>query len=44
MLVTVLGSLGSEETPAYQVLETMKGADLEYREYEPLYECSPPGL
>ena len=27
LLDTVLGSLGSEETPAYQVLETMKGAD-----------------
>ena len=40
LLDTVLGSLGSEETPAYQVLETMKGADLEYREYEPLYECA----
>ncbi|MBQ3392723.1 MAG: isoleucine--tRNA ligase [Lachnospiraceae bacterium] len=25
---------------AYEVLETMKGRDLEYRSYEPLYQCA----
>ena len=25
---------------AYKVLETYKGKDLEYIEYEPLYECA----
>ena len=38
LLDTVLGSLEREEgTPAYEVLETYKGTDLEYKEYEPLY-------
>uniref|UniRef100_UPI003A8CA85E isoleucine--tRNA ligase n=1 Tax=Marvinbryantia sp. TaxID=2496532 RepID=UPI003A8CA85E len=40
LLDTVLGKLGSEETPAYEVLETYTGKDLEYKEYEPLYECA----
>ena len=39
LLDTVLGKLGTEDTPAYEVLETMKGKDLEFKEYEPLYEC-----
>ena len=45
LLDQVLGAL-TEKYPAcpdgkaYQVLETMKGKDLEYREYEPLYECA----
>ncbi|MCR5301495.1 MAG: isoleucine--tRNA ligase [Lachnospiraceae bacterium] len=30
----------AEGTPAYEVLETYKGKDLEYREYEPLYQCA----
>ena len=39
------GSLDADGTPAlngrpYVVLETMSGKDLEYREYEPLYECA----
>ena len=35
---TVLGSIEREEgTPAYEVLETYVGKDLEYKEYEPLY-------
>ncbi len=25
---------------AYEVLETYKGKDLEYKEYEPLYQCA----
>ncbi len=36
----VLGSLGTEETPAYEVLATMKGKDLEGRAYEPLFACT----
>jgi len=32
--------LATEDEKAYEVLETMKGADLEYKEYEPLYECA----
>ena len=37
----VLGSLEREEgTAAYEVLETYKGTDLEYKEYEPLYACA----
>lgn len=40
---TVLGPLAKEEgQKAYEVLETMKGKDLEYREYEPLYDCAVP--
>ncbi len=39
---TVLGSLTEDDSPAYEVLETMVGADLEHREYEPLYDCSVP--
>ena len=42
LLDTVLGSLGNEEegVKAYEILETYKGKDLEYKEYEPLYECA----
>ncbi|MBQ6875400.1 MAG: isoleucine--tRNA ligase, partial [Lachnospiraceae bacterium] len=40
LLSNVLGKLGSEETPAYEVLETYVGKDLEYREYEPLFACA----
>ena len=41
LLDTVLGSLAKEEgEKAYEVLETMKGKDLEYKEYEPLYQCA----
>ena len=42
LLDTVLGSLEREEgTPAYEVLETYVGKDLEYKEYEPLYNFRP---
>ncbi len=37
LLDKVLGKLGSEGTPAYEILETYKGTDLEYKEYEPLF-------
>ncbi|MCM1538717.1 MAG: isoleucine--tRNA ligase [bacterium] len=40
LLDTVLGSLASEGTPAYEVLETCSGKDLEYKEYEPLFACA----
>ncbi len=40
LLDTVLGKLATEDEKAYKVLETMKGADLEHKEYEPLYECA----
>ena len=36
---TVLGGLEREEgAPAYEILEEMQGKDLEYREYEPLFD------
>lgn len=38
LLDKVLGKLGTEETPAYEILGTYKGTDLEYKEYVPLYE------
>ncbi|MBR4808079.1 MAG: isoleucine--tRNA ligase, partial [Lachnospiraceae bacterium] len=42
LLDSVLGKLGNEEegVKAYEVLETMKGKDLERKEYEPLFECT----
>ncbi len=40
LLDTVLGRLAEEGKPAYEVLETCTGKDLEYKEYEPLYACA----
>ena len=40
LLDTVLGGLAEEGKPAYEVLETYLGKDLEYREYEPLFTCA----
>ena len=40
LLDKVLGRLGSEEIKAYEILETFTGKDLEYKEYEPLYEAA----
>ena len=40
LLDTVLGKLGSEEVPAYEILEKFTGKDLEYKEYEPLFEAA----
>ena len=40
LLDTVLGGLAEEGKPAYEVLETYPGKDLEYREYEPLFTCA----
>ncbi len=42
LLDKVLGRLGTEETPAYEVLAEMKGQDLEYTEYEPLFSYVKP--
>ena len=43
LLDKVLGSLAEKkgvEGKDYEVLETYKGKDLEYKEYEPLYKCA----
>ena len=41
LLDNVLGTIEREEgTPAYEIVETYKGKDLEYKEYEPLYQCA----
>ena len=40
LLDKVLGSLAGEGEKAYEVLETMKGQDLEYKEYEALFVCA----
>jgi isoleucyl-tRNA synthetase len=45
LLDTVLGKLApkneeGEKLPAYEILETYKGKELEYKEYEPLYACA----
>ena len=40
LLDKVLGSLAGEGEKAYEVLETMKGQDLEYKEYEALFSCA----
>ena len=42
LLDTVLGKLSDAENgvKAYEVLETMTGKDLEYKEYEPLFDCA----
>ena len=41
---TVLNALldddAAEDAKAYEVLETMKGSDLEKKEYEPLFDCA----
>ena len=40
LLDKVLGSLAEEGEKAYEVLATMKGQDLEYKEYEALFACT----
>ncbi|MBO5434027.1 MAG: isoleucine--tRNA ligase, partial [Clostridia bacterium] len=37
LLDKVLGSLATEDAPAYEILESYKGIDLENKEYEPLF-------
>ena len=40
LLDTVLGKLAAEDSPAYEVLETYVGRELEHKEYEPLFACA----
>ena len=40
LLDRVLGRLAKDGAPAYEVLETYAGTELEGREYEPLYDCA----
>ena len=40
LLDTVLGKLSEDDKPAYEILETYVGTDLEYKEYEPLFACA----
>ncbi|MBQ6825336.1 MAG: isoleucine--tRNA ligase [Clostridia bacterium] len=42
LLDKVLGKLATEEAPAYEILETFKGIELEKREYEPLFDYVKP--
>ncbi len=42
LLDKVLGKLATEDAPAYEVLEKFKGTDLEYKEYEPLFDYVKP--
>ncbi len=38
----VLGKLSGDDAPAYEILETYKGIDLEYKEYVPLFDFVTP--
>ena len=40
LLDKVLGKLATDDAAAYEVLETYKGKELEYREYEALFACA----
>ncbi len=42
LLDTVLGRLADKENgvPAYEILEKYTGQELEYKEYEPLFDCA----
>lgn len=40
LLDTVLGKLAKDGAPAYEILETFTGKELEYKEYEPLFDCA----
>ncbi len=40
LLEPVLGKLAEEGGKGWEVLETYKGTDLEYREYLPLFDCT----
>ena len=40
LLDKVLSKLAEDGQKAYEVLETYVGKDLEYKEYEPLFECA----
>ncbi len=40
LLDTVLGDLSKDGEKAYEILQTYTGKDLEYKEYEPLFDCA----
>ena len=40
LLDKVLGPLAEDDKPAYEILEKFVGKDMEYKEYEPLFECA----
>ena len=40
LLDSVLGKLKTDDAPAYEILETYVGKDLEKKEYEPLFACA----
>ncbi len=40
LLDTVLGSLAKDGQPAYEILDTCIGKDMEYMEYVPLFQCA----
>lgn len=42
LLDKVLGKLATEEAPAYEIIEEYVGADLEHKEYEPLFDFVKP--
>jgi len=42
LLEKVLGKLSTEDTAAYEILESYKGKDLEYKEYQPLFDFVAP--
>ncbi|MBQ3816989.1 MAG: isoleucine--tRNA ligase [Clostridia bacterium] len=42
LLDKVLGKLATEEKAAYEIKETFKGSELEYKEYEPLFDYVKP--
>ncbi len=44
LLNTILGPLAEKSEEAYEVLETFKGQELEFKEYEPLYACAAEGI
>ncbi len=42
LLDKVLGKLATEEKPAYEITGKFRGKELEFKEYEPLFECVKP--
>ncbi|HBP24342.1 MAG TPA: isoleucine--tRNA ligase, partial [Oribacterium sp.] len=42
LLDKVLGKLATEDKSAYEIIEEYKGSELEYKEYEPLFDCVKP--
>ncbi len=42
LLNKVLGKLGTDETPAYEIIEKFEGRQLENKEYEPLFDFVKP--